>query len=478
MASRGPSVTVRWRVGGRRRHWTAVRCRFLAVGVFHGLAGRRRELAQIRPPRRPVRLRSGSAVTSRPARTLHQPKSEALLVPYTTLGARARAKLATQPQQCQLHPQLLRIGALASRTAPTQSLPSRGAAHRALQLHRANQARTKLERRGASTDLVGHRNAVALTTILRRATKRRASKQMSDSRVDVEQPSSWEVRWKGLTFKVPDKTNGQKTILDDCSGAVRGGQVCGVLGPSGSGKTTLLDALAGRIDGARKGRISRETSRAASAARTFSKEEALVGVLTTKETLHTAAALVGGAAARQRADALLDELGLTSCADVIVGTILLKGLGGQKRRLSIAVELVAEPKTLLLDEPTSGLDSASALAVLEKVKAVAASSAVAVVLTLHQPSHAAWQTLDRVSFMARGRVCYFGDDAGLKAFLATADSPVPANRDVAEYVLSLTNEDFPGHGDVDAIVAKFRETRDDSEAVDRSTGAAAPRLVS
>ena len=59
---------------------------------------------------------------------------------------------------------------------------------------------------------------------------------MSDSRVDVEQPSNWEVRWKGLTFKVPDKTNGQKTILDDCSGAVRGGQVCGVLGPSGSGK--------------------------------------------------------------------------------------------------------------------------------------------------------------------------------------------------------------------------------------------------
>ena len=43
---------------------------------------------------------------------------------------------------------------------------------------------------------------------------------MSDSRVDVEQPSSWEVRWKGLTFKVPDKANGQKTILDDCAGAM------------------------------------------------------------------------------------------------------------------------------------------------------------------------------------------------------------------------------------------------------------------
>ena len=204
----------------------------------------------------------------------------------------------------------------------------------------------------------------------------------------MEQPSSWEVRWKGLTFKVPDKTNGQKTILDDCSGAVRGGQVCGVLGPSGSGKTTLLDALAGRIDGKRKGRSLEGDIAGCERCAYVQQEEALVGVLTTKETLHTAAALVGGAAARQRADALLDELGLTSCADVIVGTILLKGLsGGQKRRLSIAVELVAEPKTLLLDEPTSGLDSASALAVPHRMRCL---PAVSQVLRLLLPSaHAA-----------------------------------------------------------------------------------------
>lgn len=113
---------------------------------------------------------------------------------------------------------------------------------------------------------------------------------------------------------------------------------------------------------------------------------------------------------------------------------------------------------------------------LQKVKAVAEQSKIAVILTLHQPSYAAWQTLDRVSFMARGRVVYFGDgDEGLKSFLTTAGHPLPANRDAADFVLSLTNEDFPGHGDVDAIVAKFRETQKRGDGAGAADRAVPPR---
>lgn len=61
-------------------------------------------------------------------------------------------------------------------------------------------------------------------------------------------------------------------------------------------------------------------------------------------------------ATNERIDLLLKQLGLSGQADTIVGDIFLKGLsGGQKRRLSIALEALSEPSTFILDECTSGL---------------------------------------------------------------------------------------------------------------------------
>jgi ABC-type multidrug transport system ATPase subunit len=83
------------------------------------------------------------------------------------------------------------------------------------------------------------------------------------------------------------------------------------------------------------------------------QEDSLCGILTVRETLVVATRLAGAPTAR--VDELLDELGLTVCEHTKVGTIFFKGIsGGQKRRLSIAVELVTNPSLLLLDEPTSG----------------------------------------------------------------------------------------------------------------------------
>jgi ABC-type multidrug transport system ATPase subunit len=74
----------------------------------------------------------------------------------------------------------------------------------------------------------------------------------------------------------------------------------------------------------------------------------------------------------RRIDDLLNSFGLRNQADTIIGTPIRKGIsGGQKRRLSVASQLVTAPKILFLDEPTSGLDSAASWEVISFVKEVA-----------------------------------------------------------------------------------------------------------
>ena len=117
-----------------------------------------------------------------------------------------------------------------------------------------------------------------------------------------------------------------------------------------------------------------------------------------------AAQLAG--APRARVDELLADLGLVVCQDTRVGTIFFKGIsGGQKRRLSIAVELVSNPQLLLLDEPTSGLDSASTFQVFQVLQRLCRTHQVAVALSCHQPSYAAWNILDKVSRAPLHRCC-------------------------------------------------------------------------
>ena len=104
------------------------------------------------------------------------------------------------------------------------------------------------------------------------------------------------------------------------------------------------------------------------------QDDALVGSLTVRETLMIGASLalpasISKTARIQRIDTLLSAFGLSTQADSMIGTPIRKGIsGGQKRRLSVAAQLVTAPKVLFLDEPTSGLDSAAAFEVINFVK--------------------------------------------------------------------------------------------------------------
>lgn len=106
------------------------------------------------------------------------------------------------------------------------------------------------------------------------------------------------------------------------------------------------------------------------------QEDALIGSLTVGETLDFAARLSTPSASKAerltRIDRLLADFGLSGVRDNLIGTAMKKGVsGGQKRRVSVAAQLVTGPRLLFLDEPTSGLDSTAAFEVISVLKSVA-----------------------------------------------------------------------------------------------------------
>ncbi|CAK0810094.1 unnamed protein product [Prorocentrum cordatum] len=244
-------------------------------------------------------------------------------------------------------------------------------------------------------------------------------------------------------------------ILEDVTAQVQSGDVLAIIGGSGAGKTTLLDAVSNESKARceRQGRVQlngRELSR-----RIFRKScayvaqaDLLCATATVREALEFAAALYQGTrSCRSNAaavDGLLQETGLSACQRVLVGDgALIPGIsGGQRRRLSVAVELLKRPTVLVLDEPTSGLDSAAAEAIFCILRRIAQEKQIAVMCSIHQPSSHIFQLFDRLLVLSSGRMCYFGAAQEAAAHFTQMGFIHKAGVNPAEFLLRATNTDF------------------------------------
>ncbi|KAF8752678.1 hypothetical protein HU200_011918 [Digitaria exilis] len=114
--------------------------------------------------------------------------------------------------------------------------------------------------------------------------------------------------------------------------------------------------------------------------------------LTVREAIHYSAQLqlpgsMSPAKKLARVDRIIREMGLSAVADSRIGGRVSKGIsGGERRRVSICMQLLASPGLLFLDEPTSGLDSAAAYHVMAYVARLAQTAGITVVAAVHQPS--------------------------------------------------------------------------------------------
>ena len=176
--------------------------------------------------------------------------------------------------------------------------------------------------------------------------------------------STVSIAWVDLTFKVKNNFFGEnKTILNSINGCVHFGSITALMGPSGSGKTTLLKCLNGKlssgIDPESKLYISSDQNIKPCFVSQHSKEH-LIMCLTAKQNLIFASKLKNSDISAKidhnmNVKTVMEELMISDITDTAVSYCS----GGEKKRLTIAVEMtkVDKPNLLCIDEPTTGLDS-------------------------------------------------------------------------------------------------------------------------
>eukprot|EP00392_Amoebophrya_sp_AT5.2_P008125 g8144.t1 len=234
------------------------------------------------------------------------------------------------------------------------------------------------------------------------------------------------LEWRNLTFTVggPKGAKGSKAILKNCYGKLYPGEVCALIGPSGAGKSTLMNLLAGRQAWAGNGVSLEADIRFGGKSVTFEdlkssiayvmQQDALLGTQTVEETLYFAAKLKlprGTTESQIEASVshVMETLSLNHVKNVRIGDALTKGIsGGQKKRVSAAIELLNKPSVLFLDEPTSGLDSFSSLELMQELKRIAESERAIICCTIHQPSSELFDQFDRLICMRDGEILFSG----------------------------------------------------------------------
>ncbi|XP_038989423.1 ABC transporter G family member 5-like [Phoenix dactylifera] len=239
-----------------------------------------------------------------------------------------------------------------------------------------------------------------------------------------------------------------RQVLKNVSCRAKPWEILAIVGPSGAGKSTLLEILAGKLTppSPQTILINRKVvdkSDLRKISGYVTQKDTLYPLLTVRETLMFSARLrLGGSLPpsqlSSRVESLLRELGLGSVADARVGDAggRVRGVsGGERRRVSIGVDAVHDPRVLILDEPTSGLDSTSATQIVDMLKTMAESRGRTVILSIHQPGSRIVKLFGSVLLLAHGSVLHQGTVDQLSSHLRSLSLQVPLQVNVVEFAI-------------------------------------------
>lgn len=260
-----------------------------------------------------------------------------------------------------------------------------------------------------------------------------------------------DIEFQDLTYTVPDGKD-TKVILKKISGQFQSGQLHAILGPSGAGKSTLLNLLAGYKTSGHGGRIlvngtPRNYKQFRKISRYIMQEDLLQPLLTVQELMELSAELKLSRELpkHQRLIAIseiLSLLRLSKCKHTRTEQLS----GGERKRLSIALELLNNPPVLFLDEPTTGLDdmaSAQCIALLKQL----AEGGRTIICSIHTPSAKIFSTFDNVYVISEGLCAYQGYGPDVVQYLTNLDLPCPTHYNPADYVIEVCSNEYGHHLD-------------------------------
>ncbi|XP_023702631.1 ATP-binding cassette sub-family G member 1 isoform X2 [Cryptotermes secundus] len=245
-----------------------------------------------------------------------------------------------------------------------------------------------------------------------------------------------------LTVSTGISDTKKKEVLKSVSGSFSSGQLIAIMGPSGAGKSSLLRVLSGFTTKGVQGTIRYSGnglhSKKEKKERCYiMQEDCLSPLFTVYEIMTHCGNLKLGPNFPEKAKQLLiediiDMMGLTKCRDTKCRSLS----GGQRKRLSIALELVDNPPVMFLDEPTTGLDSVSSLQCAKVLKSLARGGRT-IVCTIHQPCATVMALFDNVYILCNGQCMYQGASNNILPYLRQFGLECPRYHNPTDFMMEV-----------------------------------------
>lgn len=274
----------------------------------------------------------------------------------------------------------------------------------------------------------------------------------------------------GIIISAPKEEKDSKEpsvlrLIKSVNAVIPPGKVTAIMGSSGAGKTTLLNTIASRLSGSarpvgsiyfngvdvvplrKKGRGKRTAY--------VKQEDALLPYLTVRETLRYNAELrlpasMPTSAKHAQVEEIILELNLKECANTVIGTASSTASSsrgcssGERRLVSIAIQLLSSPSLLLLDEPTSSLDSFTSFSVCQTLKSIAQDQGRTIIMSVHQPRYSSFELFDHLILLCKGgHLVYSGPAKDVKSYFENLlDVQMSTEQNPADWILDLSSVDY------------------------------------